>query len=633
MPVGPLQQRVLQGGLSTLNTLNPFASLAPGYTDPKPMPGESPFAYQHRMSVLANAKRLDSFAGNVGQEAVKGANYIFGSEASEQQKRAAAAPKPTASSVFPTSFADAKYDELEKLYGGDVAPLLKQIRMQGERTNYGPQGDPRYQNARTGAYTPYQITSKTRELFMNNPGFRFDPWQSPENAVKAAAQILREHGGIKNPAAAVAGYFGGARAAANPNASFGDGNLSVNQYVNRVLYGGQGQPGTLQSPFDPRYAQQAMGYLDQAKQAAMQPTQTVFNGDPMPELPAPTPVPKTDFAAADAALEQLRPVEMAEREMKDIQWKNFWGGLGRAMASSPAGEGLGSFFLRLGGGALMAKGAAGDEIQQRKDAYDAKLAKFNAALYEHNFTKAQVVHNELVMDWQANQQYVANKYQQAFGQWQKNSQVQLVGNQLVNQYTDPKTGNVTVSTVPIKSLIAADDARDRANIAMNMFGQQNQANAQVTGIGNRIQGQIVLGQAAQALADENASPDERANAAAFGPLSTVKYVVDKQLMSSILGPDELESMNEDIMTQLASTGMMAGTKEWNAAFREAAVGRMLIAIQDKPTFERMMSQFGQAADLYGAYERSINTTTTAQSRTKAGNQVFTNTTRYEGDEE
>lgn len=633
MPVGPLQQRVLQGGLSTLNTLNPFASLQPGYTDPKPMPGESPFAYQHRMSVLANAKRLDSFAGNVGQEAVKGANYIFGSEASEQQKRAAAAPKPTASSVFPTSFADAKYDELERLYGGDVAPLLKQIRMQGERTNYGPQGDPRYQNARTGAYTPYQITSKTRELFMNNPGFRFDPWSSPENAVKAAAQILREHGGIKNPAAAVAGYFGGARAAANPNASFGDGNLSVNQYVNRVLYGGQGQPGTLQSPFDPRYAQQAMSYLDQAKQAAMQPTQTVFNGDPMPELPAPTPVPKTDFAAADAALEQLRPVEMAEREMKDIQWKNFWGGIGRAMASSPSGEGLGSFFLRLGGGALMAKGAAGDEIQQRKDAYDAKLAKFNAALYEHNFTKAQVVHNELVMDWQANQQYVANKFQQALGVWQANTKVQLVGNQLVNQYTDPKTGNVTVSTVPLKSLIEADDARDRANISMSMFGQQNSANAQVTGIGNRIQGQIVLGQAAQALADENTSPDERAAAAAFGPLSTVKYVVDKQLMSSILGPDELESMNEDIMTQLASTGMMAGTKEWNAAFREAAIGRMLIAIQDKPTFERMMSQFGQAADLYGAYERSINTTTTAQSRTKAGNQVFTNTTRYEGDEE
>lgn len=621
------------------NAVNPFAAFTPGFNERKPLPGETPLAYRLRMNRLDGAVALENFAGNVGSELGKLGNYVFGSEQGEQQKRAKAAAAPAATnapSVFPQSFADPKWDALEKQYGGDVAPLLKQIRMQGERTNYGPQGDPRYQNPRTGAYTPYQITSATRDLFRNGPGYKFDPWATPENAVKAAAQVLRDHGGAKNPTAAVAGYFGGGAAARNPfSTSMGDGNLSVNQYVNRVLFGSGGQggqpgtPGALVNPFDPSYYNAAVGQLDRAQQAAMTPTKSVFAGEPMPELPKPEPMPKRDWTQADAALEALRPVEITEREQKDIQWKNFWNGLGRAMASSPNGEGLGSLLLRIGGGALMGKGAAGDEIQQRKDAYDQKLARFNAAIYEHDMAKAQATHNELVADWQANQSWIQNKYQQALGIWQSNTKVQLVGNQLINQHIDSKTGNITVTTTPVSSLVQADDARDRANLAMQAFGVENSANSQVAGIANRIQGQVVMGQAAQVLADQNSTQGERAAAAAFGPLPAIKYVVDKGMLASVLGPDEVESMNEDIITTLSGQGFMPGSKEYQNAYREAAIGRMLVAVQDPATFQRLMQGFGSAAELYSSYDQFENAKTTARTQTKAGNTTYTRTIEEE----
>jgi hypothetical protein len=609
--------------LKPLRVLNPFNALQPGYTNPQPLPGESPFEYNHRMSVLANAQSLQSGVNAVGREIGQAGTYLFGSEQQEQQKRQQAAKPTAAASVFPQSFTDPKWDELEARYG-DLAPMLKAIRTQGERTNYGPQGDPRYQNQRTGAYTPYQITSDTRKLFMNKGAGSFDPWSSPENAVAAAAQVLRDHGGAANPRAAVAGYFGGGAAARNPFASWGDGNLSVAQYVDRVLYGGGGEPGALRSPFDPRYLNQAGAQLDVARNAALTPTTNVFPGEPMPQMPRPEPVPKSDFSAAERHLEALRPIEFSEAEAKKLHWSNFWSGLGKAMASSPEGEGLGSFFLRLGGGALMAKGATGSEIQARKDAYDVKLAKFNAALYEHDMAKAQTMHNELVADWTANQNWVQNDYQQKLGIWQQNSKVQLVGNQLINQRIDPATGQATVTTTPVRSLILADDARDRANLSMQAFGQSNAANAQVTGIGNRIQGQVILGQAAQVLADENATDAERSAAAAYGPLPVIKYAVDTGQLASVLGEDSFEALNEEVMTTLSGQGLMPGTKEYVSAAREAMIGRMIALTQQSPgMFQRLNETFGAASSLYSQAQREERTR--EQVRTKAGNTTYTRT--------
>lgn len=614
-----------------LRIVNPFMAFMPGYTGKEPMPGETPFEYNHRQRVLQNAGALERGVRNVGRSIGQAGTYLFGNEQQEQQKRAAAAPKPTAAaSVFPTSFTDPKWDELEKLYGGDVAPLLKQIRTQGERTNYGPQGDPRYQNPRTGAYTPYQITSATRQLFMNNPGFKFDPWASPENAVKAAAQVLREHGGAANPVRAVAGYFGGAAGARNPfSTTMGDGNLTMAEYVNRVLYGGGGQAGALRSPFDPTYLQMAAAQQAAGTQAALTPSQITLPGaGPMPELPKPTPVPKTDFSAAEANLEALRPVEFTEMEARRLHWSNFWSGIGKAMASSPEGEGLGSFFLRLGGGALMAKGATGSEIQARKDAYDAKLAKFNAALYEHNISKAQIMHNELVADWTANQNWVQADYQQRMNIWNQNSRTQLVGNDLVTNVIDPKTGNVTFTRTPVRELVLADDAREKTNLALQAFGTQNQANAQVTGIGNRIQGQIIMGQAAQVLADEQASTSERAAAAAYGPLPVIKYAVDTGQLAGVLGEERVEAMNEEITTQLSGQGLLPGTKDYSEAYRVAAIGRMLSLVQQSPEMlQQLTATFGQAADLYTTFNQREKMTERTQ--TRQGNTTTTTTRQIE----
>lgn len=537
------------------------------------------------------------FAQDVLKDIAKGAAYAFETPA----QAAARLQQPAGgagSSAFPNSYLDARWDALEQQLGGAEAPLLRAVRTLGERSNSDQV------NARTGASTPYQITAKTRQGIIEKYGF--DPWSSPENAVKGAAIVLRDHGGAANPQAAVGGYFGGARGAKNPfDMTVGDGNLKIGEYVNRVL----GQ--NLVNPFDPTYLNAAGSALERGRQAALTPTSDTFQGEPMPVLPEPEPSPKTDFSAADAALQQLRPVEMTLKTQKDIHWKNFWGGLGQAMMQSPEGEGLGSFFLRLGGAALAAKGATGDEIQKRRDLYDAQMAKWQAAVYEHDFQKAQLMQRELMNDWEANQKYVAANYSAALTNWKGNVTPQITGDgsRIFFQRVNPTTGEINVSSVPIKPVIDADFAMKQANLLLQGFGEQNQANAQVAGVANSVQGQIVLGQAAQVLADSAASDSEKAAAAVMGPYGAVDYAVKTRQVPAIIGEKSYEQLNEEIITQLNGSGLTFGSKEFGEAYHQAMTGRLLgAALGDPATLDRLMQTIGPAANIYDMYERYQNRT-------------------------
>jgi hypothetical protein len=110
-----------------------------------------------------------------------------------------------ADDAFPTSYKDPLYASLDagteakyKLPPG----LLPAIRTRGERTNHGV-------TSSAGAYTPYQITKKTRNLILDK--WNLDPYLSPQNASEAAGLLLkdsldRNSGDVKQ---AVGEYVGG----------------------------------------------------------------------------------------------------------------------------------------------------------------------------------------------------------------------------------------------------------------------------------------------------------------------------------------------------------------------------------------------------------------------------------------
>lgn len=109
---------------------------------------------------------------------------------------------------MPTSYKDPKWDDLEKKVSPQFADMLKGIREKGERSNSD-------QVSSVGARTPYQITPQTRNAILQKYGY--DAYASPENAVRAAAQVyqdgLAKGGGDKS--AALDHYSGGASGYAN----------------------------------------------------------------------------------------------------------------------------------------------------------------------------------------------------------------------------------------------------------------------------------------------------------------------------------------------------------------------------------------------------------------------------------
>jgi len=595
-------------------------------------PNETDIAYSFRNAGNLPFRFSDAVIDQVYQGGKSIAQAAFatpaGREAALKAKTATAAATPT--NVFPEAFGDSAYDRAEanaSRITGVPQDLLKAIRMRGERSNASAVSS-------AGGRTPYQIIPGTAEGIKKNYGI--DPLSNPDNAALGAAYVLREQGGGRGADGpnwadpmtrlrAVGGYFGGAAGAANPTSeTLRDANMSVGQYTRNVL------GDSLVNPFSPQYANAALSEIEKSRQAALTPQTIPFQGSPMPEVPEVLPIPKTDFGPSDAALQALKPVEFTLKEQENLRWKNFWSGMGQGMMSSPQGEGLGSFFLRLGGAALAGKGASLDEIQQRKDLYDTKLAKWQAALYENDFTKAQVMQRELMADWQNNQNRTMEQYKQGLEVWSKTTMPSVSGNNLIFQSLDPKTGKGSVVVQPIDSLVNSAYAMERANVYSQAFGVQNSANAQVAGVMNRVQGQIVMAQAGQILSDTSASPQEQAAAAAFGPLQAINYAIDTGQIASVIGEDEAEGLSEEVMKTLGGQGIYPDQKGYAEAFKKAAMGRLLAYTMQSPdTLEKLMATMGPAANIYEQHERFSR----RDERTTVNNRgQRTSTVTYEGDE-
>lgn len=96
-------------------------------------------------------------------------------------------------------FTDPGYDKLEQQLAPDVAGFLRTIRLNGERSNAD-------QISSAGARSVYQIIPETRARIIKTQGF--DPWASPENAVRGAAVVASDAmRWAKGNQTAAAGYY------------------------------------------------------------------------------------------------------------------------------------------------------------------------------------------------------------------------------------------------------------------------------------------------------------------------------------------------------------------------------------------------------------------------------------------
>lgn len=89
---------------------------------------------------------------------------------------------------FPNSYKDPQWDDLENKVAPEYADKLRDIRLHGERSNSD-------QVSPTGARTPYQIVPGNREAYKSgtsNIGGRIDPYNSPEEAIQAAVQVIKD---------------------------------------------------------------------------------------------------------------------------------------------------------------------------------------------------------------------------------------------------------------------------------------------------------------------------------------------------------------------------------------------------------------------------------------------------------
>lgn len=567
----------------------------------------------------APGKALDASAAvrsDVGRAVAQGTDTPRKAQARAAAPRPAAAPQ----SPFAQSFQDPSYDAAEQNASritGVPVELLRAVRMRGEQTNAGVRSS-------AGAWTPYQIIPGTRAGIQKNYGI--DPYKDATNAALGAAYVLREqaggHGGNApnwaDPniqARAVGGYFGGAAGAANPfSASIKDANgMSVGGYTAKVLHPDTQLPFPAIQPYDASYDNKALGELNRAEQLAMTPFSTSFNRGPMPELPTPEAAPKTDFSKSDAALEQMRPVEMTEQDKLRRERTGWFHGLAQALATMPEGANLGTFFMRLGGATLGGRMGAREDNQEAQDRFEQKMAAFNAAVYNNELGKAKTIANEAQADVAQNNAHAMDKWKLAWDVWNKGNQVDISGTNVVARSLDPTTGQETVRVLPIGPAVQSAFARDRAQQYGSMGGRQYGGNQLIASQVNSF----MANQAAAALTSGDQGTADAALTAA--PAFYAVHVAKNGMAPELLGADEYAKLDASLDARLKTLNLMPGSPEYSEKKQQMLAEELTRVAIGSPEFLKKMSTLGRAADAFEAtnryYGRTENTRTDARGRT------------------
>lgn len=267
-----------------------------------------------------------------------------------------------------------------------LRPMLASIRTVGERSNNN-------QISPKGAQTVYQIMPATAQLFQQKYGV------APSTSLGAATVAALHLGeSLQRGSDPVREYIGG------PDKS--KWGPQTQDYGNRVWsnLGAFQQAAGAVGLNQPMPAFDASGYkradqlLSGAQQAEMKPFSATYQEQPLPQLPAPTPLQAPDYSAGDAAFAKATPKnpfggtpeEQAAGQLK-LRRSDYFSGMAQALGSIDwsHGVGLGELFAKIGAGALMGAKAGDEEVRKRMDKFDGAMQEYQMAVANRDDGKAR----------------------------------------------------------------------------------------------------------------------------------------------------------------------------------------------------------------------------------------------------
>lgn len=528
---------------------------------------------------------------------------LFSTPNERKAQAAAAVPSPARAFGAPAagagpinSYQDPRWtgmeQDVEKL-AGLPAGSLGLIRTKGERSNND-------QVSSAGARTVYQITPTTRQLIMNKYGF--DPYSSPSNAAKGAAMILKEgmdrtgtlEGGVRQ-------YIGGT----DPR-NYGS---TTAAYVQRVM-GGVGEAGGFTNPFDPKYAEAALGALGQGERAAMAPQTMEYTPDTstMPQMPALEKAPAQDFSKGDAAIAALKPAEISEKEQLQIRRQGYMEGIGKALLNLEDGAGLGKVLAALGGGALAGSAGGDRELRSRMDRFDDLNARYNVALAGQENMKAQQLQQQMQHETDVTNARNVQQFGINLKRWEAQNfgSVTPDGSAFITSKSGPD-GKVTVTRTPIAAAVQADFAVRRAGLLAGISNQYNEG----AGVAAKFRNQLIASAAVNAIT----SPEQDTSAAGVvtGLAGMAGDIVSTGGVARLFGSpddDSYKSLLKDVQQSLVSQGIMPGSQGYDEQFRQAMSERLVRGALTNPKFRDMLvKQAGPAQAVMGAMRDSDKKTT------------------------
>lgn len=380
-----------------------------------------------------------------------------------------------------------------------------------------------------------------------------------------------------------------------------------------------GGPQGLANPFSAAepYFQQAMGEVNKAEQAALTPFSTTTDVGQAPAMPDPILAPKTDWTAADAALEKLKPAEITEKEKMRISRDGWLNGIGQALMRIPDGAGLGQVLAMVGGGALMGRAAGNAEVRARMDAFDEKMARYNVALADREVLKASTARQEAQQEAQTLNTFALQKWKTAYDQWVMDSTPTISGNNIIaSKVVD---GKRIINVTPMEPMVKGAFAMQRAQLLTQMGGAAQQGAGMVA----QAQNAYIMAQTAANM--QNAQDPSAAIAA--GPIMQSVAAVSGGYGPDIVGKDEYDALSKEAGRRAMQSGMAPGTEEYSVSVQNYIANEIArAALMGNKQVQDGLSSYGGMAQATQAARDSMN----ARRTVRQGPKGATTTTTYGG---
>lgn len=336
------------------------------------------------------------------------------------------------------------------------------------------------------------------------------------------------------------------------------------------------------SPFaglGPDYAQsdafagQALGILDKALGMADQPFTATTNAGPMPVFGGDLPeVQQTDYTKAREGLEALKPTAPTKEQTDDIELRNWFAGIGQAMAGLEDGAGLGRVLLALGGGSLMGNAAGKAEVSKEWKEFEQKQREYQEAVVRMDMREAEVKAAESKEAWNRSYQVSVQNFAPALQQWAAEANPTFADGYIITQKTDKATGEKTFQGTPYSNRTKIGILGQQAQIYGSLSGQRASA-------ANAVFGATLPLMMNQAVTNFRGG-DSAGIAGLVGEISATLW--DNGTVRQLIGDEKWNEFQMELNKQMANMRMATTDAGYAEAYRRAGMTALAQYLAARP---------------------------------------------------